>query len=496
MTTKLLSSFLMGMTCYSSAYGQGGDDTSWIFDYGNAGSEHIVLQPVGQFIYAGGFFEGAGTRENFQRFNLATEAWEPVESFGNMNTAAIRSMFHDPEAGLLFVGGNGTIGAANGSIGVLNLETQEWSTLRDTSLTDEQTGTQVGGFIRSIIRYQGDIIIAGSLFGTEVPNSNNIRRFDQTTSRWVSVGDGLEGDVPDGEDDERNGAPGTIWDLKIGPDGRLYAAGGFTQNGDGSRSISGLAVLEGNEWQQVAGGVDGVVRKIEFTDAGIYVGGDFTSVGSGAGLVVADDIALLENGTTWNSLNSENFVTETNFTQDGIFCFAPTENGIYFVGDFNFTVNGEQLTRVGYWNGTSYESLGTGVGRTGVQIAQSCTILGEDLFVAGNFLVEGMGNTRISFARWNPNEDFSDYVSGSNDPRSLFKWSPEITEITGEGVSVRIPGGTRVGSRYQLMYSPDLETEFTRVGFSEPGTFDTERTFPIDDENQGARGFYRVDFED
>jgi len=462
MTTRLLPSLFIGMTSLSALHGQGGDDSSWIFDYGSAGNEHIVLQHVGQYIYGGGFFEGAGTKQNFQRFNLATEAWEPVESFGTNNVAAIRSMYHDQENNLLYVGGNGPIGAANGSIGVLDLETQEWSTLRDTTLTDEQTGTQTGGFIRAIIKYQGDIIIAGSLFGTEVANSNNIRRYDRTTSRWVSVGDGLEGDVPDGEEDERNGAPGTIWDLKIGPDGKLYASGGFTQNGDGSKALSGVVVLEGNEWQQVAGGVDGVVRKMAFTSAGLYVGGDFVSAGSGGGQVVADDIALLKNDDTWDSLNSENFSTETTFSQDGIFCFAPTENGIYFVGDFDLTVNGERLTRVGYWNGTAYEKLGTGVGRTGVQIAQSCTLIGEDLFVAGNFLINGMGNRRISFARWNPNEDFSDYISGSNDPRSLYKWSPEITQVAGNGISIRIPGGTRVGKRYQLMYSPDLETNYLR----------------------------------
>ncbi len=494
MKLSVLSTFVLSVISSSLVYGQAGTADSWIFDLRAAGREHIALEHVGKFIYGGGFFEVASSGENLQRFNLATEAWEPVPNYGTNNTVAVRALHYSESEGLLYAGGNGRFGAANGNTAVFNLTTETWSTLRDDSLTGEETGTQAGGFIRDIIIFEGQPVIAGSLLGTTITNGNNIRRYDRNAGRWLSLGDGLSSDTTIG-DEEILGAPGTIWDLEILPDGRLYAAGGFTRNGAGTRQIPSLAVLENGSWQAVAGGVDGVIRKMLVTEDGVYVVGNFSSVGSGATQVAARDIALLQNDGLWNSLGSENFMPVSGANENGIFDICQTDDGtIYFVGVFEVESGGTTLKRVASWDGTRFGEVGGGVGRTTSQIAQSCVAIGQNLFVGGNYTIQGRtGN--VSFARWNADQDFSDYVTGSNDPRNLFQWVPEITEVNGDQISIRIPGGTRIGDRYQLQFSPNLETEFTNVGFSEPGTFDSERDFPTVTNNSG-RGFYRVQFVD
>jgi len=146
----------------------------------------------------------------------------------------------------------------------------------------------------------------------------------------------------------------------------------------------------GDAWDTTftTNGVNGTVYAVVNDGAGnVYIGGNFTIVNG----TPANGVAKW-NGTSWSSLGS------------GVGTFgivkaiAVSGNDVYIGGDFG-GAGGVTSRNVAKWNGTSWSALGTGLGG-GTHTVFSIAILGNDVFIGGNFNVAD-GSPADGLVRWN-----------------------------------------------------------------------------------------------
>jgi len=205
--------------------------------------------------------------------------------------------------------------------------------------------------------------------GFSLPGGNYAAKWDG--SSWTSLGTGLNG---------------TSEAIAIGPDGKVYYCGAFTSAG--GVAVNNIAVWDGSAWAALGTGLTGgigVGYKMAFgPDGKLYVVGAFTSAGG----VAANYIAAWD-GSVWSALGSgfDAGATALVFGQDGT---------LYAGGAFT-TAGGNPANYVAKWDGSAWSALGSGMD-TFVQ----CLEIGAagTLFAGGNFTTaDGLGALHI--ASWN-----------------------------------------------------------------------------------------------
>ena len=127
-----------------------------------------------------------------------------------------------------------------------------------------------------------------------------------------------------------------VQDMAVGPNGELYAAGGFTEVQ--GLTVAGVAMWDGETWSDVGKGVwyrdpyDGSEWPSECTTLyadgdDIYAGGNFTHVG--VDRIPASNIAVW-NGTTWRAIEN----TPDYFQEGWVYDVEKIGNTLYIAGDF------------------------------------------------------------------------------------------------------------------------------------------------------------------
>lgn len=230
--------------------------------------------------------------------------------------------------------------------------------------------TDPSGVVRSITSITPQhifgtyIIFVGGQF-VEVTNKDltpvavsNLARYDQINESWQSIGQGVS----------IGGVPGTgavhamtTWS-NYTSDLYLYVAGEFdtATNTNGStvavRNIARFN-LQTNEWEPVAGGVDGVVYALEtgnwfFTDVvgstiqhTVFVGGDFSQALDITGTPVAGtaNVARFSSHEDWVPVGRGvgGVVYDLAYRSDQYTNFDPSLSGVLYVGgDFTNVIDG------------------------------------------------------------------------------------------------------------------------------------------------------------
>jgi hypothetical protein len=164
----------------------------------------------------------------------------------------------------------------------------------------------------------------------------------------------------------------------------VYVGGVFTNAGGVSANC--IARWNGSSWSALGSGVSGVVNNtwvnaIAVNGTNVYVGGRFTTAGSGA----ASNIAKW-NGSSWSALG-----TGMNGYVDAI---AVSGSNVYVGGSFT-SAGGASANRVAKWNGSSWSALGSGV-NDGVY---ALAVNGSDVYVGGAFATAG-GKPSSHFGIW------------------------------------------------------------------------------------------------
>jgi hypothetical protein len=175
----------------------------------------------------------------------------------------------------------------------------------------------------------------------------------------------------------------TINDI-VTMNGALYVAGTFTNvNGVG---ITGLAKWDGNSWSSV--GLSGSVAGLAVDGNNLYAAGAFTNA-DGAGVIMTN-IGYFD-GSAWHALGSGVGTPGNGFART-----VAVKSGLVYAGGYFTNCGAQSITNMAVWNGTSWSSVGGGIGSL---IVYSLAFNGSDLYVGG--VITSAGSTPVSnIARW------------------------------------------------------------------------------------------------
>ncbi len=203
---------------------------------------------------------------------------------------------------------------------------------------------------------QREMVILGGDFGrVGVMDASQVAGWDGTS--WLSFGDGLG---------PRFGSQRVNALESFDPDGdgpappQIIAAGSFSTSGE--EPINQIASWDGSEWQQLGGGLPGVVTSLQVFDADgsgpggpkLIAGGTFSVAGGPTESIASWD------GQTWSSLGfgrSFNIRALTVFDADGT---GPLPEVLVVAGAFG-SAGGNPARNIAAWNGSSWEPFGDGL---------------------------------------------------------------------------------------------------------------------------------------
>jgi T5SS/PEP-CTERM-associated repeat protein len=167
--------------------------------------------------------------------------------------------------------------------------------------------------------------------------------------------------------------------------GRLIAGGTFTQAG--GQTANRIAAWDGTSWQPLgtgpANGVNGTVSALAVYDGRLIAGGPFWQAGG----QTAYHIAAWD-GTSWQRLGTD---AENGLSLSSLGVAALTlYNGRLIAGGGFTQAGGQTANAVAAWDGTSWQSLGTGAGNgmNGGEV-RSLTVYNGRLIAGGNFVQAG-----------------------------------------------------------------------------------------------------------
>ena len=237
----------------------------------------------------------------------------------------------------------------------------KWDGTAWTSLGD------ANDWVFTLVIGTNDVLYAGGRF-TQIGgvDATRIAVFNPVTQAWSAIGVGFNNPVEA---------------ILEGPDGCLYAAGGFRIVGDVSGQNLARTCVE-NVWEYVGGGTDNTVYTLAFDADTLYAGGSFNTAGGTA----ARQVARFDPTTAqWSSVGG-------GVTQSGggpvvyTLTFGP-DGDLYVGGAFN-EIDGLAANNLARWDGTSWSGVGGGVtGTTGGSTAVTALVFdgGGNLYVGGSF---------------------------------------------------------------------------------------------------------------
>jgi hypothetical protein len=222
-----------GMTW--SSIGAGFDNSAW------------ALEVFDGSLYAGGTFTKSGTSGMMGIARWDGQNWSALPPLANpMSVGALLSYRTNTE---LIVGG----GFTNAAMSINNIARWNggwWSAL----------GAGLDGYVQDLCEYQGDVIACGGFTKSGTTTVNRIARWDGTS--WHPIGPGF--------------ASGSLADVEV-VQGVLVAAG-YIRRPDESW-VSYAAYWDGHAWQSLGELEGSEVRTMHSFGSGLFMGGDFESVG-------------------------------------------------------------------------------------------------------------------------------------------------------------------------------------------------------------------------
>jgi hypothetical protein len=234
----------------------------------------------------------------------------------------------------------------------------------------------------------GSLYAGGGFTAAGTTTANRIARWDGV--QWHPLGSGMSGGNYTG-----------VADLAIGPDGSLYAGGRFTTAGGVAANY--IARWDGSQWHPLGSGMNnGVYDLAVGPDGSLYAGGDFTTAGG----VAVNHIARWD-GTQWHTLGSGMGA----HYDPSVSALAVGPDGSLYAGGSFTTAGGVAANHIARWDGTQWHSLGAGMDWHGVY-ALAFSLDGS--LCAGGWFYTAGGVAATNIARWD-GAQWHSLGSGMND---------------------------------------------------------------------------------
>lgn len=398
----------------------------------------------GDIVVAGNFQSAGGTPVN----SLARwdgTAWSPVGDDPVFKSIYNTMVIRDIEAlgdDLYATGNFDSVGGVY-SRPVAKFDGTSWWPL---TVTGPDGCTPGGG--RALGAWQGDMYVGGCFASLDGVPVNFIARWDG--AQWQTLGSGV--------------SP-PIVDVITPHNGELYVGGDFDTAGN--TDARGLAMWNGNQWYKLTsappnGDFGNNVFALTFFQDDLYIGGPFDGTisvpiqhlggigrletfqtwdnmdggvnGLVSGLAVFDnELIIVGSFTTAGGLDAFNITRwdgeawKTESVNDRVLALASLGDEVYLGGEFT-KAGGTPASHMAKWDGTSWSALGSGLNGA----ARSMAVIGTELYVAGDFTEAG-GSPANYVARWD-GSTWSSLGPGMNTP---------VYALTTDGVDL-YAGGTFV----------------------------------------------------
>jgi hypothetical protein len=301
-----------------------------------------ALAVLGRWVFVGGSFgqaAGSLTVNHIARFDTQSETWSAMGTGGGVGVGGVAGA----AVNALAVSGSSVY--AGGSFSRVNEGASSPLTTNNVARYDTLTnawsalGTSpnvgVGGQVHALA-ISGDWLYAGGQFTTAGGNAaNRIARFNLASPAWSSLGTGTN-----------NGVNSTVFAIAASGD-NVFVGGNFSSAGTVSPTYrlarfnttsSTWSIVGVGSGNGVGGSSSPSVSALSLSGSGLFLGGNFTDVNSGAGLP-SNYIGR------YFGADATSAGTQT-VTGNGTFTFTPTGVSIAFsgvLGTGNCTVSRYEL---------------------------------------------------------------------------------------------------------------------------------------------------------
>ncbi|MFA6402771.1 MAG: T9SS type A sorting domain-containing protein [Salinivirgaceae bacterium] len=255
------------------------DGTHWSsigIGVGGVPGAHVnALAKIGNYLYVGGYFSIVGDDANYDlpansmaRFDLSTQRWEALGRsieyvFGMPGLVTTMDVYDNK----IYVGGEFFSVDDTFYENIAVLDQNKWTGI------GENPNIGINGDIRTIKVINGEIYIGGILQPDNTDETFAIMKWDGKT--WIGVGENLTA-----------GSRYAYVNSIVPRDSGMIVSGYFTKAG--SQNLNNLAYFDGNQWNDVGGGILPENLNIAIMDDALYVAGPVEMVnrdGFGVGIV-------------------------------------------------------------------------------------------------------------------------------------------------------------------------------------------------------------------
>jgi hypothetical protein len=347
-------------------------DENWDNRFNGPGtSNHVFALAVsGSDIYVGGLFQTVGDQTAYNIARWDGTQWHAVGKGVSYIVNAIAVSGTD-----IYVGGGFT--EARDSTGIKTVNNiARWDGTQWHAL-----GSGVTSHVKTVVVSGTDIYVGGGFIETGDSTGykivNNIARWDGT--QWQALGSGLND---------------TVTEIAVnGTD--VYAGGWFTTATDstGTKTVNRIARWDGTQWHALGSGVNNFVWAVALSGTDLYIGGDFTEATDSTGTKTVNYIAKWD-GTQWSALGSGTDYEVLTIVVNG----SGSEVDIYVGGWFDTATDStstKTVNNIARWNGSQWQTIGSGVNNAVNTIAVS----GTDLYIGGAFITatDGTGTETVNY---------------------------------------------------------------------------------------------------
>jgi hypothetical protein len=301
---------------------------------------------------------------------LYAQHWQGI---GGLNFTPF-CLYEDTTENVLYVGGLFSIASGDSIVSIARWDGNHFTKLG--------SGLNIGSWVYSITKYNGEVYAAGNIQYLGSTHVNNIVRWNG--SEWDSVGSGVNG---------------VIRKLEV-IDSNLYAGGTFDRAGN--VQVNSLAKWDGNNWSDV-----NAFPKFDSTSINtvfcmaiyqgeLYIGGNFDND------TISDIVRYSNIDNNW-----ENVGGGMHGGMSGLVDMRIYKNELYISGAF-YLLDGNAGNFIQRWDGQTWKDVGGGTtgnlsNPTSNGQITDMKVHGDELYIAGVFMYAG-GVPAPHVAKWNGTE--------------------------------------------------------------------------------------------
>lgn len=179
------------------------------------------------------------------------------------------------------------------------------------------------------------------------------------------------------------GADNVVYAVAVGGNGEVYIGGDFTVVG--TVAANRVAKWDGNSWSALGSGMNHTVKVLLVNGTNLYAGGSFTKADG----VTVNRIAKWD-GAGWSGVGPGFNGT--------VAALVFKDNDLYAGGAFTYA-GSEIVYRIARWDGSSWSALGAGfIGA--LEEVRALAVYGTDLYAGGKFQFYTSGQLVRGLARW------------------------------------------------------------------------------------------------